>query len=305
MVKMYTGTSLCTTEVLQDTLFAEKKISVSILRLDKIHPIVSGNKLFKLHYFLEQALTVAHQPVLTFGGAYSNHLLATAYACRILQLRSIGIVRGEQPQHPSFTLQECAKHGMKIKFVPRKIYDYKEDEQFISRLKKELGDCTIIPEGGYHPLGAKGAALIPTLMDKHSYTHIYTATGTATTLAGLLMSTQKGQTITSVNILKGMTDIKDRLRYLCGPQVPLQQLTIVNDYHFGGYAKKNATLIQFMNQCWQKFCLPLDFVYTAKMLYALTEHIKNDHFPIGSSILCIHTGGLQGNCSLPSGTLLY
>ena len=292
-------------EELTDELFLQKQVSVSVLRLDQIHPVVSGNKLFKLHYFLQEALQSKHKTILTFGGAYSNHLTATAFACKTLQLKSIGIVRGEQPVQLSPTLQQCINDGMQLKFISRQAYEAKENPEFINSLQSELGEFIIVPEGGYHPLGVKGAALIMDLIYPVNYTHICTATGTATTLAGLLMAAKPQQTIISIPVLKGMTDINERIKYLAGLKTLPANLHVLQDYHFGGYAKKTDSLIQFMNDCWLQYQLPLDFVYTAKMMFAITDSIKNDLFKKESKILCLHTGGLQGNKSLPLNTLLF
>ena len=290
-------------ENLADELFQEKKVSVSVLRLDKIHPVVSGNKLFKLHYFLQEAFQSKHKIILTFGGAYSNHLVATAFACQDHALKSIGIVRGERPAQLSSSLEQCVSYGMQLRFISRDDYNKKETDSFINDLKKEFGECIIIPEGGYHPLGAKGAALIAELVKENSYTHICSATGTATTIAGLLQSFNKK--IISVPVLKGMTDIKERIDFLNGNNFNNDSLEILDNYHFGGYAKKTPALIAFMNQLWQQHQLPTDFVYTAKMFFAIFDSIKNDYFSEGSNLLCLHTGGLQGNNSLPAGTLLF
>ena len=290
-------------EELHDDLFTEKQVSVSVLRLDKIHPLVSGNKLFKLHYFLEAAMASEHKTILTFGGAYSNHLAASAYACKALQLKSIGIVRGERPNQLSSTLQQCLQDGMQLQFLSRQEYAQKDNPVFVNSLKTSYGACTIIPEGGYHSLGAKGAALIMELIKDNSYTHICTATGTATTLAGILMAAKPEQIVVSIPVLKGMTDNKIRIKNLIEKE--FENLVILNSYHFGGYAKKSDLLINFINQCWLQYRLPLDFVYTAKMFFGIIDSIKNDTFTKGSKILCLHTGGLQGNKSLPSNTLLF
>lgn len=292
-------------EELHDDLFLQKQVSVSILRLDKIHPLVSGNKIFKLHYFLQEAITSEHNTILTFGGAHSNHLAATAFACNTLHLRSIGIVRGEKPAILSQTLQQCMADGMVLKFISRQAYDEKEAPAFINQLHAEFGNCIIIPEGGYHSLGAKGASLIVDLIKDKNYTHICTASGTATTLAGLLLAADPAQTVISINVLKGITDTAERVKLLTGNEHEFINLQIFNNYHFGGYAKKTAALIEFMNHCWLKYQLPLDFVYTAKMLYGVIDGIKKDAFTKKSKIICIHTGGLQGNKSLPLNTLLF
>lgn len=292
-------------ETLNDELFLQKQVRLSVLRMDKIHPVVSGNKLFKLYYFLEEAAQSSHKTILSFGGAYSNHLAATAFACRALQLKSIGIVRGEQPAHLSPTLQQCMNDGMQLKFITRQQFAEKENGAFTSSLQNEFGDCVIVPEGGYHPSGANGAALIMDIAGCRNYSHICTATGTGTTLAGLLKAAAPSQTIVVLPVLKGMTDIEERIAYLTGNKDPFKNLQLLNDYHFGGYAKKTEALIQFMNKCWQQFHLPLDFVYTAKMLFGIIDRIKDGYFPPGSNILCLHTGGLQGNKSLPLHTLLF
>ncbi len=291
------------TEILEDKLLLQKNITLAVLRLDKIHPVVSGNKLFKLHYFLQEAGAAAHKTILTFGGAYSNHLVATAYACKAAGLKSIAIVRGEEPAQLSLTLQHCISYGMQLKYVSRAEYDNKEDSGFIQMLLQEFGPCTIIPEGGYSEAGAKGAALIWKLIEQNAWTHIATASGTATTLAGLLLGANT-ETIISVPVLKGMTDIEERIQF-CGAGAKLSRLEIADGYHFGGYAKKTPELLVFMNSIWQEQQLPTDFVYTAKMLYAIFNEIKNDRFVPGSKILCMHTGGLQGNLSLPENSLLF
>ena len=305
IIKMLFDIANISIDTLTDDAFTQKQVSVDILRLDKIHPVVSGNKLFKLYYFLEECIITDHKTLLTFGGAYSNHLAATSFACHSLGIKSIGVVRGEKTASLSETLKQCVAHGMQLKFISRTDYAGKEETSFISELQKEFGEFLLVPEGGYHKKGVQGAALILNSVAEYNYTHICIAVGTATTLAGLLLAAQPGQTITAFPVLKNFTGINKRLQYLLGDTIKLKQLQVHGNYHFNGYAKKNEPLIEFMNQCWQKFQLPLDFVYTAKMFYGVVDTIKKDHFPKGSKILCIHTGGLQGNLSLPVDTLLY
>ena len=298
-------------EELQNDLFVQKQVTVSVLHLDKIHPLVSGNKIFKLHYFLEEALQSAHptgsggKTILTFGGAYSNHLAATAFACKSLHLKSIGIVRGEKPEQLSATLQQCVDDGMELKFISRQTYNTKEDPAFINYLRNEFGHCIIVPEGGYHALGVQGASLIYDLIKDKNYTHIGMATGTGTTLAGILIAADPEQYVIAIPVLKGITDIPQRIKQLTGIPHPFKNLLILNEYHFGGYAKNTTILTEFMNHCWLQHKLPLDFVYTAKMMYGITDSIKKDTFKKGSKIICLHTGGLQGNKSLPLNTLLF
>ena len=287
---------------LSGPLFTEKKISLSIARLDKIHPLISGNKLFKLHYFLEEALKYEHRPVLTFGGAYSNHLAATAHACKIAGTRSIGIIRGERPPILSHTLKQCEVNGMELHFISRA--EYRDPAGFIAQLTASYGDCIISPEGGYHPMGAKGASLIMNKLKKRNATHICTAIGTATTAAGLLMNTIANETIVGIPVLKQMDDIEQRISWLCGNDY-FNKLVIFDGYHFGGYAKRTKELILFMNDFFNQYKIPTDFVYTAKMMYAVIDKIKAGYFAEGSNIICLHTGGLQGNDSLPASTLVF
>lgn len=290
-------------DILKNKAIEQKGVMVSVLRLDKMNSIASGNKLFKLHYFLEEALQSLHKTILTFGGAYSNHLVATAFTCNQSGLKSIGIIRGEQPAILSHTLQQCLNYGMHLKFVSREIYSQKEELHFLNQLKSEFGDCTIIPEGGFSTTGASGASLIWKLIPQNLYTHICTAIGTATTIAGLLQGAGT-ETIIGIPVLKSMFDISQRIIF-CNGSINQQQLQFFNEYHFGGYAKKTPELITFMNQLWQQHQLPTDFVYTAKLFFAVFDKIKNNYFPPGSHILCLHTGGLQGNLSLEKGTLVF
>lgn len=291
-------------EELNSMVFTTARLQVSVLRLDKIHPVVSGNKIFKLHYFLKAAVESPNKTLLTFGGAYSNHLAATAYACKQAGVKSIAVVRGEKPSVLSHTLQHCLDNGMHLKFVTREDYTTKDEIIFLQQLQNEFGECIIVPEGGFGVTGAKGAAKIYECIPSNTFTHICTAVGTATTAAGLLSSTVN-ETIICIPVLKGMTDIKQRIA-LCGVNIAkANQLQILDEYHFGGYAKKTPELISFMNELWQQFQLPTDFVYTAKMFYAIFDKIKKGWFTPGCNILCIHTGGLQGNLSLPAGSLLF
>lgn len=289
---------------LSSPLFTENKISVQIARLDKIHPVVSGNKLYKLHYFLQDSIKQGLKPVITFGGAYSNHLAATAFACKIIGIKSIGIVRGEKPAILSQTLMQCENNGMELHFISRADYQNKDSGGIVAELTGKPGESIVIPEGGYHPIGALGAGLIMNKLRSSQATHICTAIGTATTTAGLLMNASYTETIIGIPVLKGMDDIYDRLEWLTGNR-QFNNLTIFDNYHFGGYAKKTNELIEFMNEFYCEHKIPTDFVYTAKMLFAVIDKIKAGYFEEGSRIICLHTGGLQGNVSLPITTLVF
>jgi 1-aminocyclopropane-1-carboxylate deaminase len=288
-------------QLIQSELFVQKKVSLSVLRLDEIDPIISGNKIFKLQYFLKEAIKNHNTGIITFGGAFSNHLAATAKACKLIGLPCVGIVRGEAPTSFSHTLQFCEQQGMQLQFIARDAYSKKDENFFVAQLGKTFANYLVVPEGGYGNLGAKGATLIHQFIPPNTYTHICVAVGTGTTAAGIIagISTEK---IICIPVLKGMHDIDKRIADCIGKYSPP---LIFNNYHFGGYAKKTPQLIEFMNQLWQQHNLPTDFVYTAKMMFAIFDKITNNFFETGSNILCLHTGGLQGNLSLPKGELQF
>jgi 1-aminocyclopropane-1-carboxylate deaminase len=301
---MFLPTDTISFDKLESDFLSKNGVSVTVLRLDKIHDEVSGNKLFKLHYFVEACLQNTHKVMLTFGGAFSNHLVATAFLCKEKGIKSIGIVRGEESKSLSHTLSTCKELGMHLHFISRSAYKNIEDVETIKILRDTFGECTIVPEGGFSVEGAKGASLIMNILKNEKYSHICTCVGTATTLAGLLMNNKNNAAIIAVPVIKNMTDIDERIQKLIG-NLYKNNLSIFSDYHFGGYAKYKNELIHFMNQFYTDYTIPTDFVYTAKMMFAIFDKIKNRYFAKGSNIVCLHTGGLQGNASLPTGTLIF
>lgn len=288
---------------IEDDILIKRNISLSVLRLDKIHPVISGNKLFKLHYFLEHALVCLHRKIITFGGAFSNHLAATAAACKELNIKCIGIVRGERPKNLSHTLLFCEQQNMYLKFISRNKYAKKFEDDFLKNLKLEFGEHILIPEGGFNHDGVNGAAEIARYYCSKDYTHVCCAVGTGTTLAGLIKSDDDHLQYIGFSALKNLNDFDVRIRALLGNNT--KNYNLICDYHFGGFAKKNHELISFMNQFYDKYSIRTDFVYTGKMMYGIWDLISNNYFSEGNKILCIHTGGLQGNVSLPKGLLNF
>jgi 1-aminocyclopropane-1-carboxylate deaminase len=273
-------------------------VSIQLARLDKIHPLISGNKLYKLYYFLQRAAQNNIPVVKTFGGPYSNHLVATASACNMMQLGAVGFVRGEQPSELSDTLIQCQQLGMQLVFLSRDAYRrqcmlFEESKQHIT-----------IPEGGFHPLGAKGAKIISRHPGFEEATHIMTALGTATSFAGLLQGFNGTKTLIGINVLKGESDIQQRLAFLNEGRT-YNNYQVKNDYHFGGYARQTPDLFNFMNKLYEETGIATDFVYTAKMMYAAVDLITRGIIPPGSRLVCIHSGGLQGNSGLKPGTLIF
>jgi 1-aminocyclopropane-1-carboxylate deaminase/D-cysteine desulfhydrase-like pyridoxal-dependent ACC family enzyme len=288
---------------LKSSLYKDKHIRVSMLRLDEIHPIISGNKLFKLYYFLDEARNSSHKKIITFGGAFSNHLAATAFACKEMDIKSVGIVRGEKSFRLSHTLLFCLDQGMELQFISRGDYKKINEKEFLEGLKKQHGECILIPEGGFSIKGKEGASLITQTFDSSGFTHICVAVGTATTFAGIIEGSSNQCDVTGFSVLKNMHDINKRLHSL--EVNSSKKYSFVADYHFGGYAKKTDELMSFMNSFYIENNIPLDFVYTAKMMFGVNDLVQKNYFPPGSNILCIHTGGLQGNQSLPEGTLIF
>lgn len=283
--------------------YENKHIKIFMLRLDEVHPVISGNKLFKLCYFLKEAKESTHKNIITFGGAYSNHLAATAFACKKMDLKCIGIVRGEMPPKLSHTLLFCKDQGMQLEFISRSSYKKINEKEFIYGLHNKYGEHTLIPEGGFSTEGKKGAALITDYFSDKNFTHICLPVGTATTFAGITDSNSGKSMIMGFSVLKNYKDFNKRFVSL-GVN-PLKKYSLIEEYYFGGYAKKTNELISFINHFYRKHNIPLDFVYTGKMMFGVNDLVRKKYFADGSKILCIHTGGLQGNNSLPEGALIF
>jgi 1-aminocyclopropane-1-carboxylate deaminase/D-cysteine desulfhydrase-like pyridoxal-dependent ACC family enzyme len=273
------------------------RIHADVLRLDKIHPVISGNKWYKLKYHLQAAMKKPSQSIITFGGAWSNHIIATAYAAQQAGFRAIGMIRGEKPDFLSYTLRAVADYGMQVEFISREEYKLKDDPAFLEQLLARWPGAYIIPEGGAGSLGIKGSEDILQTVDKSQYSHILCAIGTGTMYRGLVNAAAPGQIVVGVPVLKGMNDLAG-----LSPE-KLPYCRIISGYHFGGYARSTPELLEFMNHFYQATRIPSDFVYTGKLFYAAMDLLQKGFFPPGSRLLLIHSGGLQGNQSLPAGAL--
>jgi 1-aminocyclopropane-1-carboxylate deaminase len=279
--------------------FANSDIPVHILRLDELHPVISGNKWFKLQHYLSAAEQQGAQTIASFGGAYSNHIVATAFAAREKGLNSAGFIRGEvSASQPA--LDEAASYGMQLYFVNRDTY---RNKTVIMEQHRRTG-WYWIPEGGYGIQGAEGAADILSCANTSSYTHILCAAGTGTMTAGLVKAAGPAQQVVSVAILKHPA-LENDIRALLAQEEQQKPLTVLHDYHCGGYAKHPPSLLGFMQELWERYRLPTDIVYTSKLLYAADTLVKQDYFPQGSSLLLVHSGGLQGNRSLSANSLPF
>ncbi len=267
------------------------EIELYIKREDVIHPYISGNKFRKLKYNLLQAQKEQHKKILSFGGAYSNHIAALAYAGQEYNFETIGIIRGEEVaynHHKNPTLQFATKCGMHLHFVAREVYSSKTETSFIASLQALYGDFYLVPEGGTNAFAIKGCQEILTPNDIE-FNYICCAVGTGGTLTGISNSTNSNQKIIGFPALKG-----DFLNKEIAGLTTSSNWELCLDYHFGGYGKVTPELIAFINNFNSKYKVPLDPIYTGKMAYGVIDLIEKGYFPPKSKILMIHTGGLQG-----------
>lgn len=266
-------------------------ITVHIKREDLIHPFVSGNKFRKLKYNLLQAKKERQETLLTFGGAFSNHIAALAFAGKEKGFKTIGIIRGDElrdkiSENP--TLQFAENCGMQFEFVSRENYRLKNEIAFLEDLKQKYGDFYLIPEGGTNELAIKGCEEILTEEDAE-FDYIGCSVGTGGTICGIINSILPHQKILGFPALKG-DFLKEEIRNM----VNNNNWDLVTDYHFGGYGKVNIELIAFINQFYAENNIPLDPIYTGKMVFGVIDLIQKNYFSPQSKILLIHTGGIQG-----------
>lgn len=275
-------------------ILIEKQVQVAVLRLDLVHEEVSGNKFFKLKYNLEEAKKQGETTVLSFGGAFSNHIQALSAAAKITGLKSIGIIRGEEINKTNPTLSKAMENGMRLHFVSREEYRRKTEPEFIAALEKKFGDFYLIPEGGTNAFAIQGTREILGL-PQCSFSHVAVSIGTGGTFAGIAASMEEGQVLLGFPALKGLW-IREEIAQLLHSEAIISKgrYQLMEEYHFGGYAKWKPELIDFIRWFWRKFQIPLDPIYTGKMAFGLWDLIKKGFFPAESNILMIHTGGLQG-----------
>ncbi|MDX1463113.1 MAG: pyridoxal-phosphate dependent enzyme, partial [Marinirhabdus sp.] len=260
-------------------------------REDELHPMVSGNKFRKLKYTVAEAVSTGKQALLTFGGAYSNHIAAVAAAGKEMQLPTMGYIRGEElrehyTENPTLAFAE--RCGMTLVFISRQEYREKDSEAYLAKLKRDYPNAYILPEGGTNALAVRGCSEILTPSDAQ-FDYICTPVGTGGTMAGLVKSAKPSQTVVGYSVLRGTFQSEEIEKYTSNSNYILK-----DSYCFGGYAKIDSTLVRFMNTFKAENGILLDPVYTAKMMYGILNDINGGFFPKNSRILAIHTGGLQG-----------
>ncbi|MCP2045701.1 1-aminocyclopropane-1-carboxylate deaminase/D-cysteine desulfhydrase [Pontibacter sp. HSC-36F09] len=281
---------------LHSPLWEEQGIALWVKREDLLHPTISGNKWRKLKYNLQEAKRLQHDTLLTFGGAYSNHIAAVAAAGQEFGFKTIGIIRGEEhlPLNPTLTFATSA--GMELHYISREAYRQKADLVYLAQLAEQFGNPYIIPEGGTNALAVKGCTEIVSDI-AIDFDYICCASGTGGTIAGIIAGLRGERQVLGFPALKGGEFLKEEIDQLIdrynGQHYDNWQL--ITDYHFGGYAKVKPELLDFMRSFQQEHQLPLEPVYTGKMFFGLIDLIRKGYFPKGSRIVAVHTGGLQGN----------
>jgi len=279
-------------------ILSEKGVELWVKRDDLIHPEVSGNKWRKLKFSFEKSKREQLSPIISFGGAFSNHLAALAAAGKLFNFPTIGLVRGEESSQNNPTLKAAKEKGMELRFVSRS--QYREKDILIKELKKEFRNALIIPEGGADVLGVLGCTEILKEVNEH-FDVICAACGTGTTLAGLALSASDDQNVLGFTAMKQGLQLVDRVDELMDrtikagfDRIHTHPYELATAYHFDGFAKVNDELVEFMRNFTKLNGFYLDPVYTAKMFFGLFDMIERDMFPPGTKILVIHSGGLQG-----------
>jgi 1-aminocyclopropane-1-carboxylate deaminase len=275
--------------------YQKKVADLDMLRLDLLHPVVSGNKWYKLRLNMDYAKNNFYKTVVTSGGGYSNHLIATAYAAKRFGLQSVGIVRGKYNTLTP-TLRDCQEQGMELIFVTQEDYKNQHQPEWAEKLVAHFDEVLIIPEGGANERGRIGAGLINRFIHEY-YTHVMIAVGTGTTMIGLRNKIDINQQILGFAPMKQGAYLKDQITEHLLP-AQNENWELFNKWHFGGFGKWNDELISFMNDFYEENSIPLDLVYTSKMMFGIKQMLDDNYFNSSDRILCIHSGGLQGNVSV-------
>ncbi|MES2625601.1 MAG: pyridoxal-phosphate dependent enzyme [Pseudomonadota bacterium] len=273
---------------------SKREVQLSVLRADLADPLLSGNKFFKLKYNLQDAAQQGHTHLLSFGGAWSNHLHALAAAGQRFDFATTGIIRGDAGATSNACLDDLVAMGMQLRFVSRAEYQQKHTAEFLAQLRQELGDFYLIPEGGANLAGIRGCQELLPLNIEADFTHVVLACGTGTTLAGILTSSTVP--VIGIQVLKGVDYLRKEVINILNHHglSATAPWSVLDDFHGGGYAKVSDELLSFMQKFTAATDVPLEPVYSGKMFMALSKLIPEGYFPTNSRILAIHGGGLQG-----------
>ncbi|MDG1751910.1 MAG: pyridoxal-phosphate dependent enzyme [Thalassotalea sp.] len=282
---------------LQHPLFEQYQLNVQIKRDDLIDPIISGNKWRKLKYNLRHVKKEGFKGIISFGGAYSNHIHALAYACLQNNINTIGIIRGEAHYAHNFTLSKAKKWGMDLHFVDRKTYRQRDSTEYLLHLSQQYPDYFIIPEGGSNTLAIKGVAEISTELNKQTqYDTLIAPVGSAGTISGLITGDKNQHAILGIAVLKQQDYLQKEVYNLLETtgNKSVNNWKILNNYHDGGYAKFSQQSLKKLQDFSAKTGVPFEPIYSGKMILALLDLINTGYFKPHHRIVLLHTGGLQG-----------
>ena len=271
-------------------------VKLFVKREDQNHPTISGNKWWKLKYNLEEAANKNHDTVLTFGGAYSNHIFSTAAAAKEANLKSIGVIRGEETLPLNKTLSFAQAQGMQLHYISPETYREKNTSEFIQDLHKRFGGFYLIPEGGTNQLAMKGCAEFASIhLSKIEFDYLCLPVGTGGTMAGVVCGLTTDKTVIGVSVLKEGSFLKDDIESLTKAYSgkSFNNWSVLTEYHHGGYAKSSKELLEFIGRMKKDYDLSLDHVYTGKLFWAVMKEIEKGNFRKNSTLLLLHTGGLQ------------
>ncbi len=292
---------------IEDKLFSKHKVKLFMLCLYKLNFEPNGNKYFKLKYNIQEAIDKKCTGILTFGGAYSNHILASAKAANKNNLKCIGIIRGEKPENLSPTLKDVVNLGMNLQFVSRSEYKKRNEVNYLTELQQKFPSYYIIPEGGTNKLAIKGTSEIVNLLEDIDFDYLCASIGTGGTIAGLCNSKQlkSNQKILGFSALKGSFIEQEIRNLLENDDAKIKNLNTFTEYHCGGYAKVPQKLLNFIINFYAEYKIPLDPIYNSKMLLGIYDLVEKEYFKQNSTIVMIHSGGLQGLRGKPALSYIY
>lgn len=283
-------------EIIGHPICLRAGVRLIVKREDLNHPAISGNKWWKLKYNLEAAIQQHHKTVLTFGGAFSNHIYATAAAARAVGLKAIGVIRGEETLPLNTTLQFAADQGMKIAYLSRTEYKNISTPELTNTFRRQFGEFFLIPEGGSNNLAVRGCSeFAREHLSEIDFDHLFLPVGTGGTMAGIICGFEGNQKIVGVSVLKDGSFLKERVRKMITDfsGASIGNWSLLTQYHEGGYAKTSARLLSVIEEMKSTHGLPLDQVYTGKLLLGVMNEIESGSFSRGTTILLLHTGGCR------------
>ncbi|MCO7189333.1 MULTISPECIES: pyridoxal-phosphate dependent enzyme [unclassified Pseudoalteromonas] len=267
-------------------------VSLQIKRDDLLHPTIQGNKWRKLKYNLKAMAQENKRALVTFSGPFSNHLYATAMACKQFNIHGHAVIRGPELDLNNPTIRLAHACGMALHAVSRKEYRRRNEPDYLAQIERQFPDAFVIPEGGSNHFALAGCKELALSLPDSDY--VCCAVGSGGTLAGILEGLSPDCQLLGVAVLKGAQYLRDEVIRLNPQAATRANWQLLCDHHDGGYGKFSAPLWQFCLRMRREHSLPLEPIYTGKLMFALWQLIGQGYFPRGSRIIAIHSGGLQG-----------